>query len=75
MGQITIEVPQKVQKTYRLVSEDSARGVIDELDKLVKKANHVDLSDLVGLWADRSETAAEISRDLRKKSNSRSKNG
>lgn len=74
MGVITIEVPQRMKKVYRIVSEDSARDVIDELDKLVKRANHVDLSGIVGLWADRPESAEDIGRDLRRKSNSRVKN-
>ena len=65
MGVITIEVPQSMKKVYRIVSEDSARDVIDELDRLVKKANHVDLSDIVGIWADREESAEEIARKLR----------
>jgi len=56
MGVITIEVPQEMKKAYRIVSEDSARDVIDELDRLVKKANRVDLSEIVGLWADRHES-------------------
>lgn len=75
MGVITIEVPQKVKKVYRLVSEDSAKDVMEKLDKLVKKANRSDLTSVVGIWADRTESAEEIARDLRKKSNSRIKNG
>lgn len=81
MGVITIEIPQKVTKNYRLVSEVSARGVIENLDKLVGKRNGkknkdgIDLSDVIGIWADRSESADEIARELRRKSNSRMHNG
>ena len=74
MGQIPIEIPQRVKRTYRIVSEDSAKDVIDGLDRLVKKANRVDLSDIVGIWADREESAEEIVRELRRKSNTRSTN-
>lgn len=59
-----------MEKVYQIVSEDSARDVINELEKLVKKANSVDLSGIVGLWADRPESAEAIARDLLRKSNS-----
>ncbi len=71
MGVITIEVPQKVTKSYRLVSEESARGVIENLDMLVGKRNGkknkdgIDLSDIVGIWANREESAEEIALKLR----------
>ena len=71
MGQITIEVPQKLNRTYRIVSEDSAKEVLDKLDVMVKKANHFKKSGLLGLWADREESAEEIARELRSKSNNR----
>lgn len=71
MGQITIEIPQRVKRVYRIVSEESAKNVLDKLDSLVKEANHVGENSILGLWADREESAEEIARDLRKKSNSR----
>jgi L-lactate utilization protein LutB len=71
MGQITIEVPQKLNKTYRIISEDSAKEVLDKLEVMVKKANHVKKKGLLGLWADREESAEEIARELRRKSNNR----
>ncbi|MGI8641883.1 MAG: DUF5678 domain-containing protein [Pyrinomonadaceae bacterium] len=39
MGQITIEIPQKLNRTYRLVSENSAQEVLSNLDTLVKREN------------------------------------
>ena len=71
MGQITIEVPQKLNRTYRIVSEVSAKEVLDKLDVMVTKANHVKKTGLLGLWADREESAEEIARELRSKSNNR----
>ena len=71
MGQITIEVPQKMNKTYRIISEDSAQDVLEKLDVMVKKANHFKKNGLLGLWADREESAEEIARELRRKSNDR----
>ncbi len=66
MGQITIEIPQHVKRTYRIVSEDSAAEVIRKLDVLVKEANGVDNDKILGIWADRKESAEEISRRLRR---------
>ncbi len=65
MGQITIEVPQPVKRTYRIVSEDSANEVLEKLELLVKEANGIDDNKILGLWADRKESAEEISRKLR----------
>jgi hypothetical protein len=75
MGVITIEIPQKVKKSYKIESADSAKSIIDQLDRDAQKKKYVDLSDVVGIWADRPESAEEIARELRRKSNSRQKNG
>ena len=75
MGVITIEVPQQVRTTYQIDSEDSAQDLIEGLEKVAKKKKNIDLSDVFGIWADRRETRDEIARDLRKRSNSRAKNG
>jgi hypothetical protein len=66
MGQITIEVPQKLRRTYRIVSEDSANEVLKKLDVMVKEANHIDDDGILGLWADREESVDEIAMKLRK---------
>ncbi len=72
MGQITIEIPQRVNKNYRIVSENSAKKVLSNLERLVKKENSVEDDEILGLWADREESVEEIARELRKKSNDRS---
>jgi hypothetical protein len=71
MGEITIEIPQKVSRKYRIVSEDSAREVLSKLEKIVEKENQVGDDEIPGLWADRKKSAEEIARHLRKKSNDR----
>lgn len=82
MGVITIEVPQSVKKTYRISSEESGKAVISGVEKLVRSAANgdsklpgktVSLKGLVGLWADRPESAEEIAREIRRK-NSRIRN-
>ncbi|MDQ3635404.1 MAG: hypothetical protein ACR2MD_18525 [Aridibacter sp.] len=72
MGQITIEIPQKTSKTYRIVSEDSAKRIISNIEIEVTKENSVEDDEILGLWADRDETVEEIAMDLRSKSNNRS---
>ena len=72
MGQITIEVPQKISKTYRIVSEDSAEQIISNIEILVTKENSVEEDEILGLWSDREESVEEIAKELRSKSNIRS---
>ncbi len=71
MGQITIEIPQKINRTYRLVTENSAEKVLSNLDQIIRQENSVDDDEILGLWADREESAKEIAKDLRNKSNRR----
>jgi hypothetical protein len=75
MGVITIEVPQKIKKSYKIPSEKSASHIIHELEKHTDKTKKVDLSDVIGIWADRAGSAEDIARELRAKSNSRRTNG
>ncbi len=72
MGQITIEIPQKMSKTYRIISEDSAKQIVSNLEILVTKENSVEDDDILELWTDRTESVEEIAKDLRDKSNNRS---
>ncbi len=65
MGQIKIEIPQPVNKIYRIVSEDSAQEVLLKIENLVKQENEIGDDEILGLWADREESAEEIARDLR----------
>jgi len=74
MGQITIDIPQSVNRNYRIVSESSAREVLSKLEHLVETENKIDDDEILGLWADRKESVEEIARDLRRKSNDRSAN-
>ena len=76
MGQITIEIPQSVERKFRIVSEISAKEVLSKLEIIVKKENKIDDDEILGLWSERKESVKEIAQDLRKKTNDRSlKNG
>ncbi len=72
MGQITIEIPQSVNRNYRLITENSAQEVLSKLENLVREENKVDDAEILGLWADRKESVEELARNLRRKSNDRS---
>lgn len=72
MGQITIEIPQSVNRNYRLVSERSAKKVLSNLEQLVRTENSIADDEILGLWADRKESVEEIAVELRRKSNDRS---
>ena len=71
MGQITIEIPQKISRKFRIVSESSARKMLSEIEHLVKAENSIDDDEILGLWSDRPESAEEIARELRQRSNNR----
>ncbi|MDQ3323931.1 MAG: hypothetical protein M3525_16070 [Acidobacteriota bacterium] len=75
MGQITIEIPQKLNRTYRIVSENSAERVLSNLEQLLKKENSIEDDEILGLWADREESTEEIARKLRKEWDRTGKNG
>ncbi len=72
MGQITIEIPQSVNRNYRLITENSAQEVLSKLENLVREENKADDAEILGLWADRKESVEELARNLRRKSNDRS---
>ena len=72
MGQITIEIPQSVNRNYRIVSEKSAKKVLSNLEILVRTENEITDDEILGLWSDRKESVEEIASELRRKSNDRS---
>ncbi len=72
MGQITIEIPQSINRNYRIVSESSAKKVLSNIERLVKTENDIGDDEILGLWSDRKESVEEIAKQLRRKSNDRS---
>ena len=75
MGQITIDIPQSLNRNYRTVSEDPARKVLSKLKILLKEENKTDDDEILGLWADREESVEGIARELREGWNRTKKNG
>lgn len=74
MGVITVEVPQSVEETYTIKSEAKAARIIETVREAGKRKKR-GLSALVGIWSDRTESAEEIARELRRKSNMIRDNG
>lgn len=84
MGQVTIEIPQNINRAYRVDDSKFSKQLLDELDDFEKKSKSKKLQNVVpprrnslkedlenafGIWADRDESAEEIARRIRDKNN------
>ncbi len=69
MGSLTIEIPLKVNCTFRVDDEQTAKKLLRELENLNKKKSAFD--DVLGIWAGREEKDKDLTENLRRKSNSR----
>ncbi len=65
MGQITIEIPQSVNRNYRIISTDSAKTILSKIEILVKEENNIQDDEVLGMWSDRKQSVQEISNELR----------
>ena len=77
MGQVHIEIPQEVNRSYQV--DDSAFGkrLLDDLEKYYKSDETSDIippkrdsmtedgDAILGIWSDRPESAEEIARSIR----------
>lgn len=50
MGQIIIEIPQNMRRTYRIVSEDSAQEILADLERITEAEKAVEDDDILSLW-------------------------
>ena len=50
MGQIIIEIPQNVRRTYRIASENVAKKLLENLERIVEKEKADEDEDILGLW-------------------------
>lgn len=84
MGQLVIEVPQNVNRTFKVNDSEFSKRLLQNLEDFEKKINSEklpdiipprrhnlkkDLAEAVGIWADRKESADEIARKIRDKNN------
>lgn len=69
MGSLTIEIPLKINRTFRVEDEREAERLVRELENMNKKKNAFD--DVLGIWAGREEKEEDLTEELRRKSNLR----
>lgn len=69
MGSLTIEIPQKIHRTFRVEDRQDAEKLLRELENLDKKKSAFD--DVLGIWAGREEKEEDLTENLRQKSNLR----
>lgn len=66
MGQITIEIPQRIKRTFRISDKKFAKQILSELERETEQENSNTNDDgVLGMWSDRKESAQEIARKLR----------
>lgn len=82
MGQLVIEVPQKVNRLYKIESEEKGAKILRDLEDLTENPPRIpaivpprrnslkeDGDAVLGIWADREESADEIARRIRDRNN------
>lgn len=80
MGQVTIEIPQNVHRSYQINDSEFGEKLLSDLEDFEKKATaektpaiipprrnslKEDGEKVLGIWADREESAEEIARKIR----------
>jgi len=70
MGEVIIELPFEMRRRFRITDARAAADVIEKLEKLERKAlgpaqEAVTDDEVLGVWANRTETPDEIARQLR----------
>jgi hypothetical protein len=66
MGQITIEIPQRIKRTFRIKDKDFAKQILSELEReTIQESSDANDDDVLGMWSDRKESAQEIAKKLR----------
>ena len=78
MGQVVIEVPQEVNRIYRVDDVETSERILRDLETLTQKSKKesailpprrdnlkTDGEAVLGIWADREESGEEIARKIR----------
>lgn len=84
MGQIVIEVPQNINRSYQVDDSEFSERLLIDLEDFQKKHQFSESSAVIpprrnslkedgdavlGIWADREESAEEIARKIRDQNN------
>ena len=67
MGSLTIEIPLKINRSFRVEDEKIAKKLLRELEEINQKKSAFD--DVLGIWAERDEKEEDLTKNLRRKSN------
>ncbi len=79
MGQVVVEIPQEIYASYVVDDRDVGEQLLDDLEPYSRPPIRSDviapssadrrkaLDDVLGIWADRKESAQEIARQIREK--------
>lgn len=82
MGQVIIEVPQKINRTFRVNDVELVNEILRMIEKpqrqtikpnLPDDLSNVNEDDVLGIWADREESAEEIARRIRDLNNGKTR--
>lgn len=66
MGQIIIEIPQNTSRRYRIISQNSAKEILSNLENSIYESNFLEDEEILKLLADREESALQIAEDTRR---------
>lgn len=69
MGSLTIEIPLKINRTFRVEDKGKAEKLLRDLESLSDESGAFD--DVLGIWAGREENEKKLTESLRRKSNLR----
>lgn len=79
MGQLVIEIPQRINRTYKIDDSDFGEELMEELDRRTeapkipgvipprRNDRKESLQEVFGIWSGREESAQEIARQIREK--------
>jgi hypothetical protein len=69
MGSLTIEIPLKINRSFRVEDKKIAEKLLRDLEEINIKQSAFD--DVLGIWAARDEKEEDLAKNLRRKSNLR----
>jgi len=69
MGSLTIEIPLKINRSFRVEDKKIAEKLLRDLEEISNRKSAFD--DVLGIWAERDEKEEDLTKILRRKSNLR----
>lgn len=51
MGQIIIEIPQNVRRSFRITNEETAAKLLAKLERATERREKEEDEDILGLWS------------------------